>query len=86
MANRCSLARRMLSASIGLAIVWLASNVYHATADDKYERGRMEDIMDVVAKDIQKKFSRFVAKPSIATILSPNCSPALIAGPSFFSL
>ena len=56
MANRCSLARRMLSASIGLAIVWLASNVYHATADDKYERGRMEDIMDVVAKDIQRKF------------------------------
>ncbi len=56
MSNRCSLARRMLSASIGLAIVWLASNVYHATADDKYERGRMEDIMDVVAKDIQKKF------------------------------
>jgi len=25
-------------------------------ADDKFERGRMEDIMDVVAKDIQKNF------------------------------
>jgi carboxyl-terminal processing protease len=56
MSNRYSLAGRMLRASIGLAIVWWASNVYHVNADDKHERGRMEDIMDVVAKDIQRKF------------------------------
>ena len=40
----------------GLALVWQTGGTLHVEADDKFERGRMEDIMDVVAKDIQKNF------------------------------
>jgi len=36
--------------------VFPSSSLVLLAADDKYERGRMEDIMDVVAKDIQKNF------------------------------
>jgi hypothetical protein len=48
--------RKTLIAFIGLAVVWRIGAVPYAEADDKHERGRMEDIMDVVAKDIEKHF------------------------------
>src|SRR6267143_1717267 len=44
MFKRCFFIRQTLIAFIGLAIAW------------RFERGRMEGIMDVVAKDIQKNF------------------------------
>ncbi len=48
---------RLLRAASMLIICILALSVFHALAsDEKYERGRMEDILDVVAKDIQKNF------------------------------
>lgn len=56
MFNRCFLIRRMLTAFVGLAVTWQTGSVPYAEADEKFERGRMEDIMDVVAKDIQKNF------------------------------
>jgi carboxyl-terminal processing protease len=48
--------RQTLIAFIGLAVVWRIGAVPCVEADDKHERGRMEDIMDVVAKDIEKHF------------------------------
>jgi len=56
MSNSRTRLGRMLSALIGVTVLWVSSTLYPVKADDKYERGRMEDIMDVVAKDIQKKF------------------------------
>ena len=56
MVNRRFLIRYAM-AGLQLAAVCLTTltNVGNA-GDDKFERGRMEDIMDVVAKDIQKHF------------------------------
>jgi len=48
--------RRTLIALVGLAVVWRTGTVSYVEADDKFERGRMEGIMDVVAKDVQKNF------------------------------
>jgi C-terminal peptidase prc len=48
--------RQTLFAFIGLAVLWRIGAVPYVEADDKHERGRMEDIMDVVAKDIEKHF------------------------------
>lgn len=48
--------RKTLTAFIGLAVLWQSGAVPYLEADDKFERGRMEDIMNVVAKDIQKNF------------------------------
>lgn len=45
-----------LTALIGLGVLWRIASVPCVQADDKHERGRMEDIMDVVAKDIEKHF------------------------------
>lgn len=45
-----------LIALIGSAVLWRIAAVPSVEADDKHERGRMEDIMDVVAKDIEKHF------------------------------
>jgi C-terminal processing protease CtpA/Prc len=45
------------SISRGVAFALLATSFLPVQAgDDKFERGRMENIMDVVAKDIQKNF------------------------------
>ena len=56
MFKRCFFIRQTLIAFIGLAIAWRTGAVLCVKADDKFERGRMEGIMDVVAKDIQKNF------------------------------
>ena len=45
-----------LTVLLGLGILWRITSVPYVEADDKHERGRMEDIMDVVAKDIEKHF------------------------------
>src|SRR5271154_5233765 len=47
--------RQAVTAFTELAIL-LTCALHCAKADDKHERGRMEDIMDVVTKDIQKNF------------------------------
>ena len=57
MLKRRSFTTCTLTVIIGLAFVWGIGDVLRvAASDDKHERGRMEDIMDVVAKDIQKNF------------------------------
>jgi C-terminal peptidase prc len=56
MFKHCFFIRRTLIAFTGLAVIWRISAVPCVEADDKHERGRMEDIMDVVARDIQKNF------------------------------
>lgn len=47
---------RTATVFIGLLVVCRTGAAPYAGSDDKFERGRMEDIMNVVAKDIQKKF------------------------------
>ena len=56
MFKQCFFKRQTLIAFIGLAVFWRIGAVPRVEADDKHERGRMEDIMDVVAKDIEKHF------------------------------
>lgn len=56
MSKRRFFRRKILTALIGLAVIWRISAVPCAEADDRHERGRMEDIMDVVARDIEKHF------------------------------
>src|SRR5690348_10991616 len=53
---KSTLKRKMVTPLIGLAVFWGIVAVPWVIADDKHERGRMEDIMDVVAKDIEKHF------------------------------
>jgi hypothetical protein len=56
MVNRRFLIRYAMT-GLQLAAVCLTTLTDVGNAgDDKFERGRMEDIMDVVAKDIQKHF------------------------------
>ena len=56
MFKQCLFIRQTLIAFIGLALLWRIGAVPYVEADDKHERGRMEDIMDVVTKDIEKHF------------------------------
>jgi C-terminal processing protease CtpA/Prc len=53
MFNRCV---RIVIACVGLVVIWRVAVISYVQADDKFERGRMEEIMDIVAKDIQKNF------------------------------
>jgi len=52
-----SFIRQTLIAFIGSAVLWPIGAVPFAEADDKHERGRMEDIMDVVAKTLRSIFT-----------------------------
>jgi hypothetical protein len=56
MFKHCFFLRQTLIAFIGLTLIYQIGPVPYVEADDKHERGRMEDIMDVVAKDIEKHF------------------------------
>jgi C-terminal processing protease CtpA/Prc len=56
MFKQCFFKSQALIAFIGLAVFSQIVAVPYVEADDKHERGRMEDIMDVVAKDIEKHF------------------------------
>ncbi len=56
MFKQCFFTKRTMIAIVGLAVVWQTGTVSYVEADDKFERGRMEDVMDVVARDVQKNF------------------------------
>lgn len=56
MVKRCWFMRQTLLLLMGLAVAWRIAAVPYVQADDKHERGRMEGILDIVARDIEKHF------------------------------